>query len=118
MNVSSFGLLVAMLIATQAAVADDALDIREWQVPYAESRPRDPFAESETSVWFVGQRSGYLAHLDVASGDFSQVDNPYVSPFGGAAALIEKFKGNPLFGHMTLERTVRSPLAELATTIL
>ena len=74
MKVSSFGLLVAVLIATQAAVADDALDIREWQVPYAESRPRDPFAESETSVWFVGQRSGYLAHLDVASGKFSQVE--------------------------------------------
>jgi PhoH-like ATPase len=54
----------------------------------------------------------------VFCGDFSQVDNPYVSPFGGAAALIEKFKGNPLFGHVTLERTVRSPLAELATTLL
>jgi PhoH-like ATPase len=54
----------------------------------------------------------------VFCGDFSQVDNPYVSPFGGAAALIEKFKGSPLFGHVTLERTVRSPLAELATTLL
>jgi PhoH-like ATPase len=51
-------------------------------------------------------------------GDLSQVDNPYVSPFGGLAALIEKFKGNPLFGHITLERTVRSPLAELATKLL
>lgn len=54
----------------------------------------------------------------VFCGDFTQVDNPYVSPFGGAAALIEKLKGNPLFGHVTLERTVRSPLAELATTLL
>ncbi|MCB2224055.1 MAG: PhoH family protein [Actinobacteria bacterium] len=54
----------------------------------------------------------------VFCGDFSQVDNPYVSPFGGAAALIEKFKGSPLFGHVTLERTVRSPLAELATALL
>jgi PhoH-like ATPase len=54
----------------------------------------------------------------VFCGDFTQVDNPYVSPFGGAAALIEKLKGNPLFGHVTLERTVRSPLAELATTVL
>ncbi len=54
----------------------------------------------------------------VFCGDFSQVDNPYVSPFGGAAALIEKLKGHSLFGHVTLERTVRSPLAELATSIL
>ena len=54
----------------------------------------------------------------VFCGDFTQVDNPYVSPFGGAAALIEKLKGSELFGHVTLERTVRSPLAELAATIL
>ncbi len=51
-------------------------------------------------------------------GDLTQVDNPYVSPFGGLAALIEKFKGNPMFGHITMERTVRSPLAELATQLL
>lgn len=54
----------------------------------------------------------------VLCGDFTQVDNPYVSPFGGAAALIEKLKGNPLFGHVTLERTVRSPLAEMAANLL
>lgn len=54
----------------------------------------------------------------VLCGDFTQVDNPYVSPFGGAAAMIEKMKGHRLFGHVTLERTVRSPLAELAATIL
>jgi PhoH-like ATPase len=54
----------------------------------------------------------------VFCGDFTQVDNPYVSPFGGTAALIEKLKGNSLFGHVTLDRTVRSPLAELAATLL
>ncbi|MDX1481273.1 MAG: lyase, partial [Woeseiaceae bacterium] len=54
--------------------ADEALDIEEWKVPYEESRPRDPFAESAESVWFVGQRSGYLAHLDVPSGEFTKVD--------------------------------------------
>jgi PhoH-like ATPase len=51
-------------------------------------------------------------------GDLTQVDNPYVSPFGGLAALIEKFKGNPLFGHVTLDKSVRSPLAEAAATTL
>ena len=54
----------------------------------------------------------------VFCGDLSQVDNPYISPFGGMAALIEKFKGSHLFGHVTLERSVRSPLAEMAATIL
>jgi PhoH-like ATPase len=54
----------------------------------------------------------------VLCGDFGQVDNPYVSPFGGAAALIEKMKGHDMFGHVTLEKTVRSPLAELASAVL
>lgn len=54
----------------------------------------------------------------VFCGDLTQVDNPYISPFGGLSALIEKFKGNAMFGHVTLERTVRSPLAELATKLL
>ncbi len=54
----------------------------------------------------------------VFCGDLSQIDNPYVSPFGGLAALIEKFKGVALYGHVTLEKSVRSPLAEMAATIL
>ncbi len=54
----------------------------------------------------------------VFCGDLSQVDNPYISPYGGMAALIEKFKGSSLFGHVALERSVRSPLAEMAATVL
>ncbi|HEX7099228.1 MAG TPA: PhoH family protein [Acidimicrobiia bacterium] len=54
----------------------------------------------------------------VFCGDLSQVDNPYISPYGGMAALIEKFKGSDLFGHVTLDRTIRSPLAELAAAFL
>ncbi|WP_370325629.1 PhoH family protein [Euzebya sp.] len=49
-------------------------------------------------------------------GDLSQVDNPYISPHGGMAALIEKLKGTALFGHVTMAKGVRSPLAELAAT--
>ena len=54
----------------------------------------------------------------ILCGDLSQVDNPYISPYGGMAALIEKFRGSPLFGHVILERSIRSPLAEMAATIL
>ena len=54
----------------------------------------------------------------ILCGDLTQVDNPYVSPFGGLAALIEKLKGSPLFGHVTLDRTVRGPLAEFAAAVL
>ena len=64
---------VVLAMSMSAATADE-LDIREWQVPYEESRPRDPFAESATSVWFVGQRTGYLANLDATTGEFTQVE--------------------------------------------
>lgn len=50
----------------------------------------------------------------VFCGDLSQVDNPYISPFGGMAALIERLKGTGLFGHVTMHKGVRSALAELA----
>ena len=53
----------------------------------------------------------------VFCGDLSQVDNPYISPYGGMAALIEKLKGTALFGHVTMSKGVRSPLAELAATV-
>jgi PhoH-like ATPase len=53
----------------------------------------------------------------VFCGDLGQVDNPYISPYGGMAALIEKMKDSPLFGHVTLTKGVRSPLAEHAATI-
>jgi PhoH-like ATPase len=53
----------------------------------------------------------------VFCGDLGQVDNPYISPYGGMAALIEKLKGTSLFGHVTLSKGVRSPLAEYAATI-
>jgi PhoH-like ATPase len=52
----------------------------------------------------------------VFCGDLSQVDNPYISPHGGMSALIEKLKGTDLFGHVTMAKGVRSPLAELAAT--
>ena len=62
----------AVTLASTALLAD-GLDIREWQVPYERSVPRDPFAESATSVWFVGQRAGYLASLDAETGVFTRV---------------------------------------------
>ena len=67
-------LFCSVAVPGTAANAQDSVDIREWQVPYEQSRPRDPYAESEDSVWFVGQRTGYLARLDVPSGEFEQVE--------------------------------------------
>ncbi|MEO1312073.1 MAG: lyase [Pseudomonadota bacterium] len=69
-------LSLAAPAAAQDMVSDGPLKIEEWRVPYEASRPRDPFAESATSVWFVGQRTGYLARLDVEIGAMEKVDLP------------------------------------------
>jgi len=65
--------LAIVFMSTASSASAEKIDIREWQVPYENSRPRDPFAESATSIWFVGQRSGYLARLDVGLGTFTNV---------------------------------------------
>lgn len=64
----------ALLSVALPVSAQESVPIDEWQVPYENSRPRDPFAASESSVWFVGQRSGYLAELDPRSGEFTKID--------------------------------------------
>ncbi len=71
-------IIAAAFQVSPLAAADEmqTVDIREWQVPYEASRPRDPFAESATSVWFVGQRDGYIAHLDASSGEMNRVELP------------------------------------------
>lgn len=68
------GSVFAASFIFDVAAAQETVDIREWEVPYESSRPRDPFAESASSVWFVGQRTGYLAHLDAESGEIMKID--------------------------------------------
>jgi len=48
--------------------------LEAWQVPWEESRPRDPFVGPDGKVWFVGQRSHYAAYLDPATGEFKKFD--------------------------------------------
>ena len=73
MNAIKYCVLAVVLMSATSTLAS-SLDIKEWQVPYDASRPRDPFADSASSVWFVGQRAGYLAHLDVQTGEFRKID--------------------------------------------
>lgn len=50
------------------------VSIEEWTVPYAESRPRDPFVGPDGRVWFVGQAAHYAAVLDIETGQFTRYD--------------------------------------------
>jgi PhoH-like ATPase len=55
----------------------------------------------------------------VMTGDPYQIDNPYLdSSSNGIVYLAERFKGNEMFGHITLSKSERSPLAALAAKVL
>ncbi|MCC3282304.1 MULTISPECIES: PhoH family protein [Arthrobacter] len=61
----------------------------------------------------IGQNSKVVLTHDVA-----QRDNLRVGRHDGIAAVVETLKGHPLFGHMTLTRSERSPIAALVTELL
>ncbi len=61
----------------------------------------------------IGQNSRVVLTHDVA-----QRDNLRVGRHDGVAAVVERLKGNPLFGHVTLTRSERSPIAALVTELL
>jgi PhoH-like ATPase len=55
----------------------------------------------------------------IITGDPYQIDNPYLdAESNGLTYLVEKFKGQPMYGHVTLSRTERSNLAAIAAQIL
>lgn len=61
----------------------------------------------------IGQNSKIVLTHDVA-----QRDNLRVGRHDGVAAVVEILKGHPLFGHITLTRSERSPIAALVTELL
>lgn len=77
MREALLGLALAGLPAM--AVADErldvSLDIEEWTVPYADSRPRDPWVGRDR-IWFVGQRGHYVGAFTPSSSEFKRYDLP------------------------------------------
>jgi PhoH-like ATPase len=61
----------------------------------------------------IGQGSRVVVTHDVA-----QRDNLRVGRHDGIAAVVETLKGHPLFAHVTLTRSERSPIAAMVTDLL
>ena len=61
----------------------------------------------------IGQNSRVVLTHDVF-----QRDNLRVGRHDGVLAVVEKLKGHPLFAHVTLTRSERSPIAALVTDLL
>jgi PhoH-like ATPase len=52
----------------------------------------------------------------ILTGDPQQIDNPYLdASSNGLSYCVERLKASPLYGHITLHKSERSALAELAS---
>lgn len=69
--------LAPTIVGAQAQQAGNAHvaqhDPKVWDVPYgANTRPRDPYADAQGRVWFVGQSGNYIAYFDTKSSEFKR----------------------------------------------
>ncbi|HME45676.1 MAG TPA: PhoH family protein [Syntrophorhabdales bacterium] len=70
--------------------------------------------EIKTLVSRVGEGSKI-----VLTGDIHQIDSPHMDALSnGLTHLVNRFKGQSIYGHVTLRKTIRSTLAALAAELL
>lgn len=67
-------LLALATLLTIGATPATIVDIREWPVPWEDTRPRDPAVDKQGRVWFVGQTGDYVGWLDPQSGKFGRFE--------------------------------------------
>lgn len=80
--------------AARAAVnvpGDVRVTIREWLVPTPGSRPHDPLAMPDGSIWYTGQMADVLGRLDPKTGAIKQYPLP---PKSGPHGLVADKDGN------------------------
>ena len=68
--------------------------ITEWPVPTPGSRPHDPMAARDGSIWYTGQLANKLGRLDPKTGQFKEYP---VKPQTGPHGLAEDRDGNIWF---------------------
>jgi virginiamycin B lyase len=80
-----------------AAVIDgpQQIRLRVWVVPTAGSRPHDPLAGKDGSIWYSGQLSNKIGRLNSATAQFKEYD--LKTPRTGPHGLAEEKDGNIWF---------------------
>jgi len=61
-------LTLSVAIAANAAVGMLHLQIKEYEVPTAKSRPHDPALAPDGALWYTGQGANKLGRLDPIQG--------------------------------------------------
>jgi virginiamycin B lyase len=49
-------------------------EAKSWNTPWEKTRPRDPYADRQGRVWFVGQAGNYVGQLDPVTGAFKRYE--------------------------------------------
>ena len=71
------------------------VSFKEWLVPTLGSRPHDPLAAADGSVWWTGQFASRLGRLDPKTGAMKEY--PLKTPDSGPHGLVEDKAGNVWF---------------------
>jgi virginiamycin B lyase len=71
------------------------VSFKEWIVPSLGSRPHDPLAARDGSIWWTGQFANVLGRVDPASGQLKEF--PLKTPRSGPHGLTEDEAGNIWF---------------------
>lgn len=109
---------INQMMATGQLVLEPLTYIRGRSIPHQfmivdEAQNLTPH-EVKTIVSRVGEGTKIIL-----TGDIGQIDNPYLdSSSNGLSYMVERLKGQPLVGHVTLAKSERSELASLAAAKL
>lgn len=68
--------LAAFALPLSAPVSATEVEIREWTVPWPQTRPRDPAVAADGRIWFVGQSGHYAAVFDPETESFKRYELP------------------------------------------
>ena len=88
-------LVLAAAIAAAAAVATLNVQIKEYEVPTAKSRPHDPALAPDGALWYTGQGANKLGRLDPKTGQFREY--PLKTAGSGPHGLVADKEGNIWF---------------------
>jgi virginiamycin B lyase len=68
------------------------ISFAQWQAPTPGSRPHDPLAASDGSLWYTGQMANVLGRVDPESGNVREF--ALTTPHSGPHGLVEDTGGN------------------------
>lgn len=58
---------------SMAQESDVIIELEEWNVPFDDSRSRDPYVAPDGTVYFAGQREHYVGHFDPETEEFRRL---------------------------------------------